>query len=106
MISVIDIWIFLMIINFHFGAVKGGYCPDPNTTEFFEKLLSEFLYFAATLYLIILVGGLMLIEFTGRGGSTTTQVQKPAEDGKTVKGSCRCRYSVQFYFFCLFRAPL
>jgi len=43
---------FLTIIIFHFGAVKGGSCPNPANQEFFEKLISEFLYFAATMYLL------------------------------------------------------
>jgi hypothetical protein len=89
------------ILIFHVGAVKGGYCPDPTTQAFFEKLISEFLYFAATIYLIILAAGLLLIEFTGRGGSSTAVIPKPAGDGKTIKSSIRCRYSVQFYIFCL-----
>lgn len=91
----------LAVLIFYVGAVKGGSCPNPDNQEFFEKLISEFLYFAATMYMIVLAAGMLLIEFVGRGGSSTAIIPKPAGDGKTIKNTCRCRYSIQFYAFCL-----
>jgi len=82
LISAIVVYI-AAVMNFQYRGIEGEY-PDKITKLFFSKLLSEFLVFFAFVYMIILVSGLLLIEYTSNSSR-----------GDTASG--KKTYSCQFY---------